>query len=271
MDVDQQQTILVREVTAMVSSIVTPYRTPVAPPTGDSHIKRFVITWSPFVMRGSPDPALPPTEGLRDSYSAGTETVPVKLCGSVSGRMELEADIDCYAFDAKKDEQISVEVLARRNGSALDPIVRILNDKGAQLVENDDMRQWGRRTIQDSMIENWKVPADGRYTIEVRDVHLRGGAEFVYGLEVTRATPQFELVMDTDKSWLTPGSCATLFVRIVRLNGFTGEVQLQLEGLPEGVTAIIPLRCTPSRLGNRQTFAMSNWVRPRSHSSRANR
>ena len=163
--------------------------------------------------------------------------IPVMLPGAISGRMEIESDIDCYAFDAKKDQQISVEVLARRNGSALDPIVRILNDKGVQLVENDDMRQWGRRTIQDSKIENWKVPADGRYTIEIRDVHLRGGAEFVYGLEVIQATPQFELVMDSDKSWLTPGSCAALFVRIVRLNGFTGEVQLQLDGLPEGVTA----------------------------------
>jgi hypothetical protein len=68
-------------------------------------------------------------------------------------------------------------------------------------------------------------------------VHLRGGAEYVYGLEITRATPQFELVMDTDKSWLTPGSCAAIFVRAVRRNGFDGEIQLHIEGLPEGVTA----------------------------------
>lgn len=82
-------------------------------------------------------------------------------CAAVSGRIEADSDIDCYAFDAKKDELISIEVLARRNGSGLDSIVRILNDQGKPLTENDDMRLWGRRTIQDSMIENWKVPADG--------------------------------------------------------------------------------------------------------------
>ncbi len=115
--------------------------------------------------------------------------------------------------------------------------MRLLNDRGKPLIENDDLRQWGRRNVQDSLIENWAVPADGRYTIEIRDVHLRGGTTFVYGLEITRATPQFELVMDTDKSWLTPGSCSAIFVRAVRRNGFDGEIQLQVDGLPEGVTA----------------------------------
>lgn len=162
---------------------------------------------------------------------------PIAVPSAVSGRIETEADIDCYAFDARKDERISIEVLARRNGSALDSIVRLLNDKGNPVIENDDLRQWGRRTLQDSLIENWTVPADGRYTIEVRDVHLRGGADYVYGLEITHATPRFDLVMDTDKSWLTPGSCAAIFVRAVRRNGFDGEVQLHIEGLPEGVSA----------------------------------
>ena len=167
------------------------------------------------------------------SATATSITVPA----AVSGRIEADSDIDCFSFDAKRDELISVEVLARRNGSGLDSIIRLINAEGKPLTENDDMRLWGRRTVQDSMIENWKVPADGRYTIEIRDVHLRGGADFVYGIEVTHATPQFDLIMDTDKTWLTPGSCAAIFVRANRRNGFAGEIQLQIEGLPEGVTA----------------------------------
>ena len=161
----------------------------------------------------------------------------LSIPAAVSGRIEVDSDIDCYAFDAKKDERISIEVRARRNGSALDSVVRVLNDKGVSVIENDDLRQWGRRTLQDSMIENWTVPADGRYTLEIRDIHLRGGANFIYGLEVTRATPKFDLVLDTDKSWLTPGSCTAIFVRVVRRNGFDGEIQLHVAGLPEGVAA----------------------------------
>ena len=171
-----------------------------------------------------------------DNNTSATATS-IAVPAAVSGRIEADSDIDCFSFDAKKDELISVEVLARRNGSGLDSIIRLLNAEGKPLTENDDMRLWGRRTLQDSMIENWKAPADGRYTIEIRDVHLRGGADFVYGLEVTHATPQFDLLMDTDKTWLTPGSCAAIFVRANRRNGFDGEIQLQIEGLPEDVTA----------------------------------
>ncbi len=170
-----------------------------------------------------------------DNNTSATATA-ITVPAAVSGRIEADSDIDCYSFDATKDELISVEVLARRNGSGLDSIIRLLNAEGRPLTENDDMRLWGRRTLHDSMIENWKVPADGRYTIEIRDVHLRGGADFGYGLEVTHATPQFDLVMDTDKTWLTPGSCAAIFVRANRRNGFDGEIQLQIEGLPAGVS-----------------------------------
>jgi hypothetical protein len=54
---------------------------------------------------------------------------------------------------------------------------------------------------------------------------------------VTRSQPYFELYLDADKTQISPGGCASLFVRIARKNGFAGEVQLAIEGLPPGVTA----------------------------------
>ncbi|MFG0335291.1 MAG: hypothetical protein ACF8TS_18180, partial [Maioricimonas sp. JB049] len=155
----------------------------------------------------------------------------------ISGRIESAADIDCFAFEAKKGDRISVEVVARRHWSGLDSIVRILNAEGKPLTENDDLRLWGKRTYQDSMIENWTVPADGRYVVEIRDVHLRGGDDFVYYLKIEQAEPYFELCLDSDKTWLSPGTSAVIFARAVRKNGFSGEIQLHIDGLPEGVTA----------------------------------
>lgn len=156
-------------------------------------------------------------------------------CG-INGWIERQSDIDCYAFDAKKGERFSFEVIARRQQSALDSHLRILNQQGKQLQVNDDLRI-GKRNFADSWVEGWTAPADGKYIIEIRDLHLRGGPEFVYFLKATRAAPYFELYADTDKTQLTPGTSGVLFVRVVRKNGFKGQVQLHVDGLPDKVTA----------------------------------
>jgi len=161
---------------------------------------------------------------------------PLLVPGGVNGRIETEADVDCYAFEAKKGEAFSFEVVARRRQSRLDSYLRVLNDKGQQVTFNDDLRQ-GRRNSSDSLLENWVAPADGRYLLEVRDVHLRGGAAFPYFLQVTRAQPYFELYLDTDKTLVAPGSQGVIYCRVERKNGFTGPVDLHIEGLPAGVTA----------------------------------
>lgn len=157
-------------------------------------------------------------------------------CG-ISGRIETEADIDHYQFEAKKGDRLSVAVIARQQWSRLDSIVRILSKDGRPLIENDDSRQWGKRTTQDSALDDWTAPADGTYVIEIRDVHLRGGDPFVYYLSLEPARPTFELVIDTDKTWLTPGTFSVVFVRAVRKNKFEGAIDLHVDNLPPGVTA----------------------------------
>jgi hypothetical protein len=103
-------------------------------------------------------------------------------------------------------------------------------------VENDDAA-FGRHTSADSLIENWTVPADGTYYVQVRDLHQRGGPAFVYALRVTAAEPYFLLEADTDKTLLAPGMNGVVFVRAYRKHGFIGDIQLHVDGLPEGVTA----------------------------------
>jgi hypothetical protein len=160
---------------------------------------------------------------------------PVAVPAGVSGRIETEGDIDCYAFDAKAGEKFAFEVVARGHQSAIDPFLRILDAKGQRLAENDDFQD--RYTHADSRLESWTAPAAGRYVVEVRDAHQRGGPAFVYFLKVTRAEPFFTLELDTDKTLLAPGTAAVIFARVTRKNGFEGDVQLAVEGLPPGVTA----------------------------------
>ncbi|MBI3468734.1 MAG: PPC domain-containing protein, partial [Planctomycetes bacterium] len=154
----------------------------------------------------------------------------------VSGRIEHEGDVDIYGFEAKKGDRLNFEIVARRHGSALDPIIALLNEKGARLIESDDYTQ-GRTISADALIENWAAPADGKYYFEVRDLHGRGGPAFVYLLKATHSGPAFHLDVDTDKTVLTPGTSGVIFVRVTRKNDFAGPIELAIDGLPEGVTA----------------------------------
>ena len=160
----------------------------------------------------------------------------VQVPAVINGRISNDADIDYYQFEAKKGDKISFEIIARRRQSMLDSYIVLENSAGVQLKTADDF-QFGRRTYWDSRIENYVIPADGTYYIAVYDRHLRGGAEFVYALEITHSTPSFELLLDTAKTLTAPGTGGVVFCRVKRLNGFTGEVQLHVTGMPTGVIA----------------------------------
>jgi Bacterial pre-peptidase C-terminal domain len=171
---------------------------------------------------------------------AKAQAIPVP-CG-VSGCMDAPGDVDCYAFEAKKGESFTFDVIAQRHGSHLDSLLRILGPKGELLIENDDHAERksgysGFNQTADSRIESWLAPADGRYVVQIRDVHQRGGPTFGYFLQVTRSRPTFVMDTDTDKTCLAPGTAGVIHLRLTRKEGFAGEVQLGVEGLPAGVKA----------------------------------
>jgi len=161
----------------------------------------------------------------------------VTIPAGINGRISRDSDVDCFQFEAKKGDRLTFEVRARRYQSSLDPYIRILKADGSQLTENDDLKNF-KRGFADSRIENWAAPEDGTYILEIRDMHLRGGDSFVYFIEATTAEPHFRLYVDTDKTLLAPGKNGVFYVQVERKNGFTGDVQIHVEGLPEGVEAI---------------------------------
>ena len=179
---------------------------------------------------------LPPIHEAATENNTPASGQLVTVPSGISGRIESESDIDCFTFEAQAGDLISLDLFSRRAGSQLDPLVSILNDQSGRLLESDD-QQMGVISTQDSYVDYWAAPADGKYTIEVRDLHLRGGADFVYYMRLTRPEQKFVLTLDSDKTPIAPGGCTPIYVRVQRKFGFEGEIHLGVEGLPPGVTA----------------------------------
>jgi hypothetical protein len=174
-----------------------------------------------------------------DVPAAGLPGRPVALPAAFSGGLGARGDSDGYGFKATRGTIYAFEVVARRAGSECDPVLRLLDSKGALLTQVDDTHGLGK----DNRIE-WKAPADGTYVLQVSDLHDRGGAAFGYVLLAEPAHPDFVLTCDPDKINVGPGGRVPVFVRVERRQGFTGDVKMAWEGLPAGVSAS-PLTIPP--------------------------
>jgi hypothetical protein len=168
-------------------------------------------------------------------------------CG-INGRIEKRRDLDYFAFKAIKGKAIRFEVFARRFGtilnSQLDSMLDILNAQGAIVASNDDANG------KDAAIV-FTPPADGEYTIRIRDLNNKGGEGFVYYLECDWAKPDFTLKCDPSKAMMGPGGRGAWYVQVARTNGFAGPVKVEVKGLPKEVTAnplIVPATMTQGLL-----------------------
>lgn len=90
-----------------------------------------------------------------------------------------ELSFDFYKFRAKKGQRLTIEVVAQRIGSRLDPVLRLLDAKTNEIAYCDDDPRIGR----DSRLQ-LKVPATGEYVLEVRDINYGGGSQFQYRLRI---------------------------------------------------------------------------------------
>lgn len=152
-------------------------------------------------------------------------------CG-VSGRLAQSGDEHWFAFQAEKDRYYTVEGTARRFHLPLDVMLEVYDAKGKKLLEADDQALTSDAKLQ------FRAPADGRYLLRVRDLHGRGGSEFVYHLKLEPSGPDFELTGKLYYALLAPGTRYLWFIDAARLNGLDSPIEIRVEGLPEGVRAV---------------------------------
>ena len=84
---------------------------------------------------------------------------------------------------------------------------------------------------------DFEVPADGDFLVHLKDVRGLGGPDFAYRLTIREETPDFKLVADPDNPNIPRGGSIPVTVSVNRLQGYEGPIEIEVKGLPKGVTA----------------------------------
>lgn len=154
----------------------------------------------------------------------------LELPVGVSGQFAKPDEAHYFSFDAKKGRYYLFEVQSDRFGLPFDSIIEIHNADGRKLSDADDGLQ-----TQDAKLY-FRAPADGQYVVRIADLHGRAGDRFTYHLRAEPSGPDFEVHGEYYYAQIAPGTRMMWFIRVKRLNGFDGPVEIGIEDLPKGVT-----------------------------------
>lgn len=123
---------------------------------------------------------LPQVDEVADNKSKEkAQTVPMPCV--VIGKTEAESS-DFFKVTTKPGQRLSFEVLGRRLGSQLDPIVRVYDAKtGRDLPGHYSDDEPG---LQSDARLTQLFPSGGEFLVEVRDTRHLGGADYYYRLRI---------------------------------------------------------------------------------------
>jgi len=98
---------------------------------------------------------------------------------------------------------------------------------------NDD---GGAALGKDSRL-TFTAPAAGEYLLRLRDSRGLSGPEFAYRLTVAEPRPDFRVAVGTTAPNVPRGGRVPVYVAVERREGFDGPVDIEIAGLPAGLTS----------------------------------
>ena len=181
----------------------------------------------------------------------------------VAGQFFPAADVDCYAFDAKKGDVYWLEVFSHRTGRTTSPFL-LVQREGTDIREvyASDADPGGKRfpTLSNDPAFRFEAKDDGTYRVSVSDLFgaTRSNPASTYRLAIRKETPDFRLVSlveppppvtkKDDRSaaprglLLRAGETTAVKVLAIRRDGFSGAIELSATNLPDGV------KCEPTKI-----------------------
>ena len=142
--------------------------------SGISNVLLFTLGTYPEVTEEESQPNSPPNRNDSIETAEAVRSTPVVVNGTLRG-----PERDVYRVSGKAGERRVFEVEARRAGSAIDPVLRILDGAGKQLARSDDSPGTGLDTRLD-----FTFPAEGSYYVEVTDARFSAQAQNFYRLKM---------------------------------------------------------------------------------------
>lgn len=227
------------------------------------------FSWPP---RGLPEKA---PQAEVEPNNDGARAQRITLPCDIAGRFYPAADVDVFEFEAKKGEEWWIEVASERLGLPTDPAVLVQKvTKGAKgapdvltdVLELSDVPSPVKVSSNgyaydgppynagtSDVLGKLVVKDDGLYRLQLSDLFggTRSDPNHVYRLVIRKAAPDFALVAwalhmelrNGDRAALSKplalrgGATVALEVVAFRRDGFDGDIELAMEGLPKGVRA----------------------------------
>lgn len=198
--------------------------------------------------------------GDQGAMVATLPTKSVTLGTRVLAAFDSRHHEDVYRLTVDEDQPVSVAVYSHRLGEPADPRLTIQREEGSgeagatwtTVVETDDCPPSGDVVMELASRDAEAVfpaVAGANYRLGVRDLDNGAalGVSQDYWLDVRRATPGFALLAYRPASVVDPaqsgpvgsnlrrGGIEAIRVVAVRRDGWTGPIEVAVEGLPEGV------------------------------------
>jgi hypothetical protein len=240
-------------------SIADAFEYRITTPQGSSNSVRIGITTLPVVAGAEPN-------------DSADKAQPITTPCEIYGQFQAPRDVDWYSFAAKPNEQLILEVISQRLGFPTDAVMllRRVSD-GAEITlpnpDDDENSPQGLAqrfaTRSDDQLSTSPNLAEGQYQLAIRHQYgeANGGPRLVYRLRVRPQQPDFRILAihqtpaipnvpnPPDSLVIRQGGNQHLDVYVIRRDGFSGEVTVQVQGLPEGVT------CPTVTIGPNQPYA----------------
>ena len=162
----------------------------------------------------------------------------VSLPVIINGRIDRPDDWDVFQFAGRAGETVVAEVSARRLDSPLDSVLKLTDAKGNVLAANDDREdaEAGVNTHHADSYLLFTLPADGTYYVHLGDAARSGGPAYAYRLRLSQPQPDFAVYIVPSSLALRAKGTASVNVRAIRKDGFTGPINVTLKDPPAGFT-----------------------------------
>lgn len=183
----------------------------------------------------------------------------ITLPCEIAGRVEKRRDRDWFTFTAKKGDSYQIDVLSDRLGSPAFMYYRWCKvgdkDKLTDFTESQDNPEFLVNKFhagsEDPLPYRFTADADAKYFFMVasRNADTLADPRHLYRMRIAPAQPDFRLIampysiLRPEGNILHPGGSLGITVIPIREDGFNGNIQLAVEGLPAGVT------CLPQTVG----------------------